>query len=180
MSAKDRWARYNAKPETKQAKHEWYLRHKKSILEKQHQDYASKPEVRERKRRASSERYAKSTDKVRAYRASPSARRLKAASDARNYSKNGAQVRKRNMNNKFMRNYGLTQEQIDQLIADRNGLCDICHKPAKTGKKLNVDHDHKTGKFRGMLCWSCNVGLGHLGDTPERLCAAAEYLERSS
>ncbi len=55
-------------------------------------------------------------------------------------------------------------------------ICECCGKPCSR-KSLNLDHDHETGKFRGWLCIRCNVGIGHLGDTRERLLQALDYLE---
>lgn len=55
--------------------------------------------------------------------------------------------------------------------------CAICESSSdKSGRRLSVDHDHKTGKIRGRLCNSCNFLLGHANDDPERLIRAAEYL----
>lgn len=58
--------------------------------------------------------------------------------------------------------------------------CECCGKPPN-GKhpRLNVDHDHETGRFRGWLCWTCNVGIGQLGDSIAGLQEAIRYLERS-
>jgi len=58
-------------------------------------------------------------------------------------------------------------------------VCEQCHKPP--GKRaLCVDHDHKTGEFRGWLCGKCNSGLALLGDNIEGLIAAFVYLNRRS
>lgn len=66
----------------------------------------------------------------------------------------------------------------DALIAQRGNYCEICGKPPKT-LALNVDHDHKTGQVRGLLCIPCNRRLPR-GITPEWLRAAAAYLERTA
>jgi hypothetical protein len=55
------------------------------------------------------------------------------------------------------------------------GACDLCGKQADN---LHIDHDHSTGQVRGVLCSSCNTGLGKLGDTIEGLQRAITYLER--
>lgn len=61
------------------------------------------------------------------------------------------------------------------LVRERQGQrCGICRR---LPKKWHVDHDHKTMEFRGWLCHHCNVGLGFLGDTLQRLRSAVEYLE---
>lgn len=58
--------------------------------------------------------------------------------------------------------------------------CDICNTPeSELKRKLHYDHDHKTGKFRGWLCMSCNLGLGHAKDNIEILLAMVEYLKKS-
>jgi|SRR3954452_22401228 hypothetical protein len=53
--------------------------------------------------------------------------------------------------------------------------CSICHREAP----LALDHDHETGKFRGYICRSCNLGLGQLGDTVEAIRRVLAYLERA-
>lgn len=59
-------------------------------------------------------------------------------------------------------------------------LCECCGGPSNGQGSLHLDHCHKTGKFRGWLCHSCNVGIGHLGDTITTLRRATEYLIRTS
>lgn len=80
-------------------------------------------------------------------------------------------------------NYGITLEQFDQMAAEQKYACAICGEhPAPVGKHnrdtLNVDHDHSTGKVRGLLCVSCNLGLGNFGENPARLLRAMDYLAR--
>jgi hypothetical protein len=72
-------------------------------------------------------------------------------------------------------NYGVTVEQYEDMFAKQSGLCAICLKDASRGT-LNVDHDHETGRIRGLLCGHCNRGLGLLRDDPELLEEAARYL----
>jgi hypothetical protein len=74
---------------------------------------------------------------------------------------------------KFRKRHGLTHEEADRVIALKGSGCAIC---GAEGKELVYDHDHVTGKFRGWLCHDCNLGLGKLGDTADRLKAAALYL----
>lgn len=64
---------------------------------------------------------------------------------------------------KLQRNYGITLEQYDEKLIQQNGQCSICGlTPEKNGKALAVDHDHKTGKVRDLLCNNCNVAVGFL------------------
>ena len=73
------------------------------------------------------------------------------------------------------RNYDLTVEQWDALVASQNGRCKICME-TPTGK-LVVDHDHRSGLRRGLICRPCNVMLGMARDKVEILRAGAAYLE---
>ena len=78
--------------------------------------------------------------------------------------------------------YALTSEQYDALLTAQNGVCAICHKPERaklngTVKSLAIDHDHATGKVRGLLCQKCNRGIGQFNDDPKLLRGAADYLE---
>lgn len=78
---------------------------------------------------------------------------------------------------RLRRTYNLTSEQWDQLNEAQGGVCAICGRAPKN-KPLNIDHDHKTGLVRGLLCWSCNHRvLGAVKDSIELLRAAADYLE---
>ena len=59
----------------------------------------------------------------------------------------------------------------------QGGKCAICNAHQSTLKRsLHADHDHATGKLRGLLCSSCNVGVGHLRDNARLLLNAARYL----
>lgn len=84
-----------------------------------------------------------------------------------------------------LRKYGLTQAQFDVLLAVQGGKCAICggdqndHHASGRQQRMTVDHCHTTKKVRGLLCGSCNRGLGDFKDDPERLRKAAEYLERT-
>ncbi|MFC3454018.1 endonuclease VII domain-containing protein [Amycolatopsis speibonae] len=74
----------------------------------------------------------------------------------------------------------MTNEQFETLWQEQEGLCAICRTELqRTGMRShNIDHCHKTGRVRGLLCRACNWGMGILGDDPDRLEAAATYLRR--
>lgn len=75
--------------------------------------------------------------------------------------------------------YGLTSEQLNELENKQDHKCAICKKTnMKEGvrKRLCVDHDHQTGRVRGLLCDSCNRGIGLLKDDPDLLEVALQYL----
>ncbi|MFE3165226.1 endonuclease VII domain-containing protein [Streptomyces sp. NPDC059224] len=73
----------------------------------------------------------------------------------------------------FQRKYGLSPADLEALIAQQRGICCIClAAPAE-----HVDHCHKTGRVRGVLCFSCNAALGQFKDQPEAIRRAAAYVE---
>jgi hypothetical protein len=74
---------------------------------------------------------------------------------------------------------GLTKEEYEDLLFFQDGKCAICEKPeAVLARRLALDHNHKTGQIRGLLCSSCNPGLGYFHDDIELLHKAAAYLDR--
>lgn len=75
------------------------------------------------------------------------------------------------------KNYGITLEKYDEMLAAQGGACAICTRPP-SGQELVVDHDHDTDEVRGLLCQNCNIGLGHFRDDPDLLLQVIEYLER--
>ena len=77
---------------------------------------------------------------------------------------------------RLKRAYGLTLEAYEILVKNQNKRCLICNEIPK--KKLVVDHDHKTGKIRGLLCEACNKGIGHFKDNCLNLQNAINYLRK--
>jgi hypothetical protein len=70
---------------------------------------------------------------------------------------------------------------FNAMLAVQGGVCKICSRPPRDKKKrLHVDHCHKTGKIRGLLCLHCNVMIGKAEDDPKRLERAAAYLTSQS
>ena len=80
---------------------------------------------------------------------------------------------------------GLTHEQFEAMRVAQGDLCAICKNPetdlhrtaSGVVRELSIDHDHKTGAVRSLLCGRCNKAIGLMLDDPERLIAAAEYLQ---
>jgi len=77
--------------------------------------------------------------------------------------------------------YGLSEEQYQQLMADQGHRCGSCEieLTALHRRKVHVDHDHATGRVRGILCMWCNVMLGGARDNPDSLRGAIQYLQRT-
>jgi Recombination endonuclease VII len=84
-----------------------------------------------------------------------------------------------------LRERGMSVSEYDRMVAAQNGVCAICRRQSRSvrcGKvlRLSVDHDHVTGRVRGLICNRCNMGLGNFDDEPAFLRAAAAYLELAS
>lgn len=70
---------------------------------------------------------------------------------------------------------------VGALLEKQGGGCGICGDTEPTTKRpWHIDHDHETGKVRGVLCHHCNVGIGNLRDDPELLRAAIAWLEQGT
>ena len=78
------------------------------------------------------------------------------------------------------RKYGVTQEWYDEQLKLQDGGCKICgtKDPGKGLKHFHVDHSHTTGKVRGLLCHSCNVGIGLFKEDVKLIQKAIEYVNR--
>jgi hypothetical protein len=80
--------------------------------------------------------------------------------------------------NAYARRYKMTVAEYDGLFKAQDSACAICGaSEGWQGKRLAVDHDHKSGAIRGLLCDRCNTVLGKMEDSPELLRRAASYLE---
>jgi hypothetical protein len=86
-----------------------------------------------------------------------------------------------------VKKFGISVEDYFDMRNAQNNLCAICLQPETIAvprrsytKSLAVDHNHDTGKVRGLLCNGCNAGIGYFRDNPESLCRAAEYLTAHS
>ena len=86
--------------------------------------------------------------------------------------KRAADSRARNL----LRNFSMTVEDYDRMLVKQRGCCKICGRMPKKAR-LAVDHDHESGKVRGLLCSNCNLILGNAKDCPTVLRLAALYVE---
>ena len=150
-------------------------------------NYVLTPEQRERKLARNRERWRENAE----------ANRAKARERYyRDYALDGERIRERRRRRyatgadnymvavRWERKYGLSDAEYHDILAAQGGGCGICGRQQPglapvTGKprRLVVDHDHATGVVRGLLCTPCNSGIGMLGDQPQRLRVAADYLE---
>lgn len=85
---------------------------------------------------------------------------------------------KKEVKRKRLKQYNMTFEDYDNLLIQQNYCCGItgCSNKHSDEDQLYIDHDHSTGAVRGLLCSQCNLGLGGLADTEERILAALVYL----
>ena len=82
-------------------------------------------------------------------------------------------------NARMKRHYGIDQARYEQMLAAQGGKCAICPATEPGGNgRWHVDHDHDTGEVRGLLCYRCNVGIGHLRHSPAIMLSAVKYVTK--
>ena len=79
--------------------------------------------------------------------------------------------------NRRLRRRGATQQMYDVMYEAQRGCCALCNEPEEKFAWLCIDHDHDTGKIRGLLCPNCNRGIGLLRDNADLLRKAATYID---
>ena len=72
--------------------------------------------------------------------------------------------------------HGITPEEFWSIYEEQDGACPVCDKTIKAEDSA-IDHNHKTGEVRGILCKSCNRALGLLGDSPDTMFRGLKYLQ---
>lgn len=160
------------------------LRCSKCICHKPDEAFRIRPDrPRSGKRRG---RFSSCKDCEEKYRKLPKSRELQnervKRSKNRLRTRNLPKLRQMERRQNLKRNYGMTLEDYESLVTLHNGVCAICgEKPTKgRGKKLHIDHDHATGKIRGLLCGQCNSALGNFKDNVAILKSAIKYLRKNS
>lgn len=163
--------------ERRQYQRDYYDKNRPRLLEKQRErnrrNYQADPETHRARSKAWQD-------------ANPDrARELKKQHAARNREKINARSRDWYLNNKEraseqarkakLARYGLTEEAYQAMVTAQDGLCGICRRPPKL-HRLYVDHCHRTGAVRGLLCNTCNAAIGMLKDRRELLEQALRYL----
>jgi hypothetical protein len=78
----------------------------------------------------------------------------------------------------LLRKYGIKVEDYDRRLEEQGGVCAICKEARPEERTLHVDHDHVTGKIRGLLCFRCNNAIGDLRDDIELVFRMLDYLDR--
>lgn len=113
------------------------------------------------------------------YRSKPESKEVEKLQYKRWYQKNKERKRTQSRLSK----YGLTADQYQSILDHQKGLCAICSRPPKLKSSYNstdgfvIDHCHVTGRVRGLLCVTCNTGLGNFEDSRDFLSSAIVYLE---
>ena len=90
------------------------------------------------------------------------------------WSQKGDNKRRRNL----LGRYGITLEEYDALFAEQDEKCAVCGDGFEDSERRALDHDHESGKVRGILHYRCNMAIGVFKDSPELCRKAAEYLEK--
>lgn len=109
----------------------------------------------------------------------------------RDYERNYRREWRANKRNKYvgtrLRKYGITLSDFTAMLIYQDHRCAICKNPLPDTftaepqllRKVHIDHDHITGKFRGVLCGDCNMAIGLLHDDPDIAIAVADYLRHA-
>jgi hypothetical protein len=149
--------RENNKERLKEIKREWYLKNKDKVHAANRESYIK---FKDKRHKWQAEYYMKSPERRQA--------NVEASRKHRAKPEYRTKILKRM--------YGITAEQYDAMLLKQDNKCAICLQEDK-GKRLAVDHCHKTGRIRGLLCGNCNLALGLLQDNPDLLNKAAAYLK---
>lgn len=98
------------------------------------------------------------------------------------YYKNRERERERAREYEYQKNYSISKSDYERMFEAQNGCCKICHKPETATykglpRRLSVDHEHQTGRVRGLLCVKCNALIGFAQEHPQMLEGMIAYLE---
>ena len=81
---------------------------------------------------------------------------------------------------KYKAAYGIDIKAYGAILLEQNGVCAICGGVNPGGKRLSVDHNHETGRVRGLLCHRCNAGIGMFKENIELFSSAVSYLKEKN
>jgi len=95
------------------------------------------------------------------------------------YELNKTEIINKNRNRYLKRKFGITIDDYNEMLTLQLSGCSICGKSINdNGNKLDIDHDHKTGKVRGLLCKNCNKGIGLFYENINILEGAINYIKK--
>jgi len=167
----------------------WYIANRHRILSKNKAKTKSKPKLKRVCKVCSAEflssrkdrKYcgsgcSKLADKMRSDKYGKSHKKDKVAYDKIYLHKNKERKSIVSRSSHLRRKYGITLEDYNSMFRNQNGRCAICNRD---GRELAVDHDHTTGKIRGLLCFSCNTSIGKFNDDISILKSAINYIVAS-
>ena len=134
------------------------------------------PEQREAARLKSIEYYAANRETLRGKQKEYQVKnRVRIAEQNKAYRETRKHTRSAKLREKL---YGLTEEAFSSMIIEQDFCCPVCERQLdpKGYRTVHVDHDHESGKVRGILCSNCNVGIGHPREDPAIMLRAIAYL----
>lgn len=162
-----RWAAANA-DRLRERKKRWEHENRDRIAASR-----AKPESQEKQRAAKRRWHDKNRDLVNKRAREARARDPNRTEKSRAYALANPDVLLRSR----LKRYGLAPDLFEAMVFCQSGLCKICGLPPRgRWRRLAVDHDHVTGRVRGLLCSNCNAALGALGDSVDGLNRAIKYL----
>lgn len=85
--------------------------------------------------------------------------------------------KRRTRNSNLKRKFGITLDDYEDMLFGQGGKCLICGEEQNGNKELSVDHDHRTGKIRGLLCSRCNTFVGYIESNPNLLSKVMNYIK---
>jgi hypothetical protein len=160
----------------KSCRHQYYLENKVQICAKSQKFRSEHPRIVKKRKAA---QYQKHKVKIRAkhkeYINKPEVKVRKQQLDKIYRQKHKRKMSKYFREKHLLKKYNLTLADYNELYLNQNGKCAIC---GREQSKLNVDHDHTTGKVRALLCQECNLGLGCLQDCSQLCIKAGKYLKK--
>ena len=89
-------------------------------------------------------------------------------------------IKKPRLSTSIKKVWDITLEQYNEILDSQNGVCAICKEKPIEGKNLFIDHNHETGKVRGLLCNHCNLGIGNLKENEYIFLESIKYLKKYS
>lgn len=159
-----------SKEERKEYEKQWRIANKEKRKEYDKRHYIKhKKECNERSRKYNKEHYDANKEELKQYQ-----KEYRANDD------NKIKI-KEYLKKYHIKKHGITPEQRIEMFNMQEGKCKICGKhQSELKRQLLIDHNHITGKVRGLLCNNCNIMIGMSNDNSERLRIAADYLDKNN